>query len=149
MPAPARFDDLSPGNESSFELSHCTTELAAYSLDEVVPVLQAVQGAAAEGYWAAGYIEYEAAPAFDSSFRVRHRSLGDPFEAMPLVWFGIYEKQQEIDPPRRRRSGPTGYGLSPWSPSVTEDEYRSAIEEIHESIGRGDTYQVNHTFRLR
>ncbi|MCP3973513.1 MAG: aminodeoxychorismate synthase component I, partial [bacterium] len=47
------------------------------------------------------------------------------------------------------RSGPTGYGLSPWSPSVTEDEYRSAIEEIHESIGRGDTYQVNHTFRLR
>ncbi len=149
MPAPARFDDLSPGIESSFELSNCTAELAAFSLDEVVPVLQAVQGAAADGYWAAGYIEYEAAPAFDSSMRVRHRSLGDPFEAMPLVWFGIYEDQRPVDPPRRRKSGPSGYGLSPWSPSVTEDEYRLAIEEIHEAIGRGDTYQVNHTFRLR
>lgn len=149
MPAPVRFDDLSPGDESSFELSKCTAELTAYSLDEVVPVLQAVQGAAADGYWAAGYVEYEAAPAFDPSLRVRQRSLGDPFEAMPLVWFGIYEEQTPVDPLRRRRSGPSGYGLSPWSPSVTEDEYRLAIEEIHEAIGRGDTYQVNHTFRLR
>lgn len=149
MPAPVRFDDLSAGNESSFALSHCVAELAAYSLDEVVPVLQAVQGAAADGYWAAGFVEYEAAPAFDPSLRVRHRSLGDPFEDMPLVWFGIYEQHHPVDTLRRRRSGPSGYGLSPWSPSVTEDEYRLAIEEIHEAIGRGDTYQVNHTFRLR
>ena len=149
MPATARFDDLTAGAERSFELSRCTAELAAYSLDEVVPVLREVQEAAAAGSWAAGYVAYEAAPAFDDVLRVRARALGDAFEAMPLAWFGLFEEQRPIDPMPRRPTGPAGYGLSPWSPSATEEEYAAAFDDIHEAIARGLVYQVNHTFRLR
>jgi para-aminobenzoate synthetase / 4-amino-4-deoxychorismate lyase len=34
------------------------------------------------------------------------------------------------------------------SPSVTADEFTQAIDAIHAAIARGETYQVNHTFRL-
>jgi para-aminobenzoate synthetase/4-amino-4-deoxychorismate lyase len=149
MPAPARFDDLTADAETSFELARCTAELAAHSLDEVVPVLREVQAASAAGSWAAGFVSYEAAPAFDDALRVRARALGDPFESMPLVWFGIYGEQHAVDPVQRRQSGPAGYGLSPWSPSATEGEYAAALDDIHEAIARGAVYQVNHTFRLR
>jgi len=149
MSAPARFDDLTAGAESSFELVRCTAEFAAYSVEEVVPVLREVEAAAAAGSWAAGYVAYEAAPAFDDALRVRARALGDPFEAMPLAWFGIYEEQRSVEAMQRRPSGPAGYGLSPWSPSATEDEYAAALADIHDSIARGSVYQVNHTFRLR
>ena len=149
MPAPVRFDDLTAGDEISFELSVRRAELVAFSVEEVIPVIEAVQAASAEGYWCAGFVSYEASPAFDEALHVRGRALGDPFEGLPLVWFGVYEEQHPADPPRRRESGPSGYGLSPWNPSVTESEYEAAVAEIHEAIGRGDTYQVNHTFRLR
>ncbi len=149
MPLPARFDDLTVGAESSFELARCTAEIAAYSLDEVIPALREVQAVAAAGSWAAGYVAYEAGPAFDDALRVRARALGDPFAAMPLAWFGVYEEQRPVDPVQRRQSGPAGYGLSPWSPSATEDEYAAALDDIHEAIARGAVYQVNHTFRLR
>lgn len=147
MPAPIRFDDLS--TELSFELSNCVAEFSAVAVDDVQAVIQAAQGAASAGFWAAGYVAYEAAPAFDDALHVRTRTIGDPFEELPLAWFGIYRDRQDVAPLRRRESGPSGYGLSSWVPSVTEDEYRIAIEDIHESIGRGDTYQVNHTFRMR
>ncbi|NND03435.1 MAG: aminodeoxychorismate synthase component I [Acidimicrobiia bacterium] len=147
MPAPIRFDDLN--SELSFELTHCVAEFSAMHLDDVRAVIQAAEGAASEGYWAAGYVSYEAAPAFDDALQVRKRAIGDPYEELPLAWFGIYRDRLAVDPLRRRESGPSGYGLSAWAPSVTEDEYRIAIEDIHEAIARGDTYQVNHTFRMR
>ena len=117
---------------------------------DVLPVMRAVERRVRnEGLYAAGFVTYDAAPAFDDALRVRHRTIGDPFEDLPLAWFGIYRHRTDVEPLRRRESGPSGYGLSAWSASVTEEEYRSAIEEIHEAIGRGDTYQVNHTFRMR
>ena len=149
MPAPIRFDDLTAGAERAFELTECVDELVANRLDEVVPLVQKVQAATDAGHWAAGFVAYEAAPAFDEALRVRRRALGDPFSDLPLAWFGIYRERREADPLRRRRSGPAGYGISRWTPSVTADEYRGAIADIHSSIAGGDTYQVNHTFRLR
>ena len=36
-----------------------------------------------------------------------------------------------------------------WRPSVDRETYDRAIEAIREHIAAGDTYQVNHTLRLR
>ena len=36
-----------------------------------------------------------------------------------------------------------------WQPTVTQEEYRSALRSIREYIRSGDTYQVNFTYRLR
>ena len=58
--------------------------LAAHSLDEVRPLLDAVEAAARAGAWALGYVRYEAASAFDTVL-VTHAADG------PLAWFAIHD----------------------------------------------------------
>jgi para-aminobenzoate synthetase/4-amino-4-deoxychorismate lyase len=36
-----------------------------------------------------------------------------------------------------------------WQPDITPDGYRAGIDAVKDAIARGDTYQVNYTFRLR
>src|SRR6185295_15512921 len=45
--------------------------------------------------------------------------------------------------------GRGGYSLTEWKPSECRDAYERNVREIREAIARGDTYQVNYTFRLR
>ncbi|MCJ7831861.1 MAG: aminodeoxychorismate synthase component I, partial [Actinobacteria bacterium] len=61
-----------------------------------------------------------------------------------LLWFGLFEGWEEAPP----ISGGE-YSVSDWSPSVSREDYMAAIERIRGYIRAGDTYQVNHTFRLR
>ncbi|MFH1277823.1 MAG: aminodeoxychorismate synthase component I [Candidatus Eisenbacteria bacterium] len=108
---------------------------------EVMPALGRIERGAVKGLWGAGYVAYEAAPAFDRALVTR-----PPGEA-PLLRFGLYDPPVEsIDLPP-----PAGEGISPsnWSPSVDRRSYRRAIGEIRRRIGAGETYQVNYTFRLR
>lgn len=44
--------------------------VCASTIDDVLPCLTKVQRLVDEGYYAAGYVAYEAAPAFDADFRV-------------------------------------------------------------------------------
>jgi para-aminobenzoate synthetase/4-amino-4-deoxychorismate lyase len=109
------------------------------SLNEVRPALREVERAARAGLYVVGYVAYEAAPAFDRALSVREAST-------PLLWFGLF------DAPARRApegSGGEDYGLDEWKPSETRDAYERNVHEVRERIARGDTYQVNYTFRLR
>jgi para-aminobenzoate synthetase / 4-amino-4-deoxychorismate lyase len=143
----ARFDDLT-GSSPSFRLGEPVGVLQAMRPDEVPGVIQAAWQAAARGLWAAGFVAYEAAPGFDPALRVRSRELEDPFAALPLAWFGMFERSEETllpDPPADAPEQEPGS----WVPSVTRERYDRAIAEIRRHIGAGDTYQVNHTLRLR
>ncbi|MFJ8235691.1 aminodeoxychorismate synthase component I [Ureibacillus sp. NPDC094379] len=111
--------------------------IKAETLDKVLPCLQLVQQAISEGYYAAGFVSYESAPAFDSAFQVRDGS------AMPLLWFGIF-----TEPQRQALESSRNYQLSEWKPSVSMDEYRNAISSIKQGIEDGVTYQTNYTIRL-
>lgn len=91
------------------------------------------------GMYAAGFITYEASPAFDSALVVRQ-----PL-AFPLLWFGIYQKPQEVT----FNGAGSNYKLGPWQPSVTKSQYKAAIHRIKDLIALGRTYQVNYTLRLR
>ncbi|HEY0438081.1 MAG TPA: chorismate-binding protein, partial [Phenylobacterium sp.] len=116
---------------------------AAHALAEVLPALQAAEALVeARGLYAAGFLSYEAAPAFDPSFQVRAE---DP--DFPLLWLGLYPEPEVVPPPMP----PVGaQALSgEWAPSVTRAEYADAIDSVQAHIARGDTYQVNYTFRLR
>jgi len=143
-----RFDDLTSGSEHSFGFVDPVEVLAAHSIDEIGPLIESVEAATSAGLWAAGYLAYEAAPAFDHHLQVRARDADDPFASLPLAWFGIYRKRQELDPPTR---GPdlSGHSYEDWTPSITADEYREAVRCIRHRIEQGDTYQTNYTFRLR
>ncbi len=92
------------------------------------------------GLWAAGWVAYDAAPAFEPAQRARASRPGDP----PPLWLGIYGE------PRRLAALPAptpgSYRLGPWQPGIGEAEYAVAIGRIRELIAAGDSYQVNYTY---
>jgi para-aminobenzoate synthetase/4-amino-4-deoxychorismate lyase len=112
----------------------------ASSVDEVLPALREVDRlVAAEGLWAAGFLSYEAAPAFDSALRVRADD-----RDFPLLWFGLYAPPTPVALPH-----PAGASLPDvWSPSVSTEDYGRAFDRIKALIHAGDTYQVNYSYRL-
>jgi para-aminobenzoate synthetase/4-amino-4-deoxychorismate lyase len=141
----ARFDDLT-GAEPSFRLVEPVGVLEATRADEVPGVLVAAEAAAARGLWVAGFVAYEAAPGLDLALRVRVRGADDPFAALPLAWFAMFQGRQETTLPEPPAASP--HPDDAWRPSVDRTTYDMAIARIHEHIAAGDSYQVNHTLRL-
>ncbi|KMY45689.1 aminobenzoate synthetase [Bacillus sp. FJAT-27916] len=105
-------------------------------LEEVPVILEKVQDAVDNGYYAAGYVSYEAAPAFDAA-------LASVPSEMPLIWFGLYKQAGEAVP-----AADGEYTVSEWTPSIKQEKYAEAISAIKGRIENGDTYQVNYTIRL-
>ena len=106
------------------EFSNPEREVAAYSLDEVVGVLEQAELAAREGYWSVGFVTYDAAPAFNRSFAVRTRDQHEPLADLPLAWFGLFRERVEVPPfigEARMDSSP--YTVSPWIATMDEDQY--------------------------
>jgi para-aminobenzoate synthetase / 4-amino-4-deoxychorismate lyase len=144
----ARFDDLTPGAERSFRLAEPHGVLEARTPAEVPGLIDAAEAAAARGLWVGGFVAYEAAAGLDPGLVVKTREPSDPFAALPLAWFALFERREEaarLEPPE---DGPAD-GASPWRPSIDRASYDDAVARIRELIAAGETYQVNHTFRLR
>ena len=114
--------------------------LIASTVGEVRSVLEAVGSAVAKGCHAAGFIAYEAAPAFDPAFRVH------PNPDLPLVWFGLYDALETTPPPT---ASLPAHATGAWNSPLDRPTYDAAIARIREHIGAGDTYQVNFTFPMR
>ena len=114
--------------------------ISARRLEDVAPALARVEAAALEGRWAAGFVSYEAAPAFDPAFRVKES--GPP----PLLWFGIFERPERPEKPDQEDAP---FDLGPWRPDVDGREYHRCIGVIRDGIRDGAVYQVNYTLRLR
>ncbi|MDX1997062.1 MAG: chorismate-binding protein [Thermoanaerobaculia bacterium] len=122
-----------------FDAPHA--ELVASTVQEVVEVMAEVDRATrAQGRWAAGFVAYEAAPAWEPRAAVRKAS-----DSRPLAWFGIF------DPPRPAAPPPIPTAFSPLElePELDGDAHGAAIAAIHQAIARGDTYQANFSYRLR
>ena len=140
--------------------------LSTSTLSEVLPLLHEIETAVNEQkLYAAGFVSYEAAPAFDPALTVRQ----DP-SGFPLLWFGLYQKPTEWTPggltenKHSDQDGSAGTcpqcysvaGAAPcptkiqnaWTPSLTREEYAEVMSRLHQYLYDGETYQVNHTFRL-
>ncbi|MGE7878937.1 aminodeoxychorismate synthase component I [Peribacillus muralis] len=111
---------------------------SANSIEEVLPQFQKVQEEIEQGHYAAGYVSYEAAPAFESSFRVKHAG------NMPLLWFGIFDKPEGLP-----ESSSGAFQLADWKSETDSESYRAGFENIKSEIKQGNTYQVNYTMRLQ
>ncbi len=109
-------------------------------LEDVAPALARVEAAALEGRWAAGFVAYEAAPAFDPAFRVKESG------PLPLLWFGIFERPAHPD---KADPEEAPFDLGQWTPDVDAREYHRCIRVIRDGIRDGAVYQVNYTLRLR
>lgn len=142
-----RFDDLKSDPPRALRFAGLRQTLRADRADQVPSLLAALNKAAAQGFWTAGFLSYEAAPGIDADLTVRGaRDSRDPFAHLPLAWFGVFDRRQDVpalSPPN------ASYSVSRWSPSVRRPVFEAEVECIRDYIKAGDTYQVNHTMRLR
>ena len=114
--------------------------IQADELKDVIPALRELEALIGANQWhAAGFLSYEAAPAFDPAHRTR------PGTGFPYLWFGLYPSPRIATLPEAARPKEP---LS-WLPSVDRDTYHAAIEQIRSYIADGRTYQVNYTMRLQ
>lgn len=141
--ATVRFDAPGgPGGGRSFRFHGLRTLLRADRLDDVVPVLHDVERAVARGLHAAGFVAYEAAPAFDPALATH-----PPDPRLPLAWFAVFQARDDVHPAYDRADGQAELGA--WSLDVAEADYLRNVERIRALIAAGDTYQTNYTARLR
>jgi para-aminobenzoate synthetase / 4-amino-4-deoxychorismate lyase len=136
--------------DTGFALLYCETEgrwqlfnsphdiIEATSVEEVLPALRKVEAATTNGCYAAGFLAYEAAPAFDPALATHSQS------PVPLLWFGIYDDVDFTWQPAQ-----TGQATDvTWTTSVPVDRYQNNVLSIKDEIQSGNTYQVNYSMRL-
>ena len=116
--------------------------LQTANVDEVRETLQEVEDLVnINGWYAAGFVSYEAAPAFDNALQVFD------LEGFPLIWFGLYPEPRSLKTSEILRDF-RGLAAYEWQPSIERENYNTAIEQIKDAIASGQTYQVNYTMRL-
>ena len=122
-------------------LAEPVTEFRADTAGDVSRVLADAERAATAGLWVAGFVAYEAAPAFDPALRVAPSGHG----SLPLVWFAAFRDRRATDPPTARVE------VTPprWAATMSAEEHGIAIARIRELIAAGTAYQVNLTTQLR
>ena len=128
--------------------------VTASHIEDVLPALQKIENECnRHGRYAAGFLSYEAAPAFDTALKTQ------PADDFPLLWFGVYEQAQprsldELGLPAdaSAKAGTLDQACTPiqqWAPSISADRYGEVFQQLQELIRNGDTYQVNYTYRIR
>lgn len=138
----ARFDDLRPRHRRSFQLEGPARIFSAATVDDVVDVLARVDRLVRAGNWVAGWVSYEAAPAFDTAMAVRDAD-GSAFADLPLAWFAVYPSRSRADV-----CPDLPYRLGDWNPTISAEQHAAGVDTIRHHIRQGRTYQVNHTFRM-
>lgn len=113
----------------------------ASNVADVLPLMEEVEAAVEFGLHAAGYLAFEAAPAFDPNLQVH------PPGDLPLAWWALFEGEPESLEGQGTVLQPNWVPLK-WVPRVSRSNYGRAIERIHAAIAAGETYQVNYTFPL-
>lgn len=128
-------DDVS-GNWLDFKSIHRV--LKCDSAAEVEPLLLEVEALVAQGWYAAGFVCYEAAAAF-MGVKQDHPDTG-----LPLVWFALFQNVET----RASLNTCTEWPKMLWRPDCNYTRYRSALGRIKDAIAGGETYQVNYTYGL-
>ncbi|MDF3311145.1 aminodeoxychorismate synthase component I [Rhodococcus sp. T2V] len=137
--ASARFDDLVAGTALGFD--SIEREIVAWRPEDVADALDDVQRLSDEGYWAFGFVTYEAASALDAELPTVPSEPG-----LPLVWFGIANEPVKI-PPVRPAESRRNRSVS-WTPDWDEQQHKRAIDFVRAHIAAGETYQCNVTTRF-
>lgn len=135
--------------------------IQCHHLNQVETSLTEIDHALNQGYYAAGFLTYEAGFAFEQRLHYPAAT------TLPLLWFGVYDSpiiynhrlrafengEQEIARILPQISVQENMPSSGEIPGVysnlSEKEYRDAVAHIKERIAAGDTYQVNFTFKLK
>lgn len=142
-------------HSSTAEHLELTDPLGQFETDQhsvVSRVLREAEGAARDGHFVAGFVAYDAAPAFDPALRVQaDRHVGAPVSpSLPLAWFGVFAGARPASPlavvDEAGRDDTTG---ELWSSEIGEPAHATGVNSIRQVLADGNAYLVNYTTRLR
>ena len=104
-------------------------------LDELDKILD-------KGYYAAGFMSYEAGYAFEEALKNKNRY------TFPLLWFGVYKKPLIYE---GRLAGEVkgSTSINDIKPNISKKEYIANIKRIKKHIVRGESYEVNFCFKQK
>ena len=116
-------------------------ELKTRDIDQVEALLKEVETYQEAGFYAVGYVSYEAAPAFEKKLAVHPAPLMGEY----LLYFTIHQEVETLPFPEDYEAVDLPAN---WQEEVEAPTYQEAIKTIHHHIRQGDTYQVNYTVQL-
>ena len=117
----------------------------ARNVVEVLLALDRLRAARYRGLHAAGFMAYEAAAAFEPVLGTL------PTGDAPLLWFGLFERYEEIAPdnvPGLLPDPESAWAGTP-EPDVDRSGYADRFAQVHALIEAGDLYQANLSYRAR
>ena len=114
--------------------------LYTHDLQNVREVLNKVQNKVEKkNLIAAGYLSYEAAPAFDSAYCVNKKG------SLPLICFGLF-KDYKTEITLESNNHESAEAIE-WEIATNQTHYETHLKYIKDQIKLGNTYQVNYTLR--
>jgi len=120
--------------------------LAAYNCTQVETVLSKIDEQINKGFYAAGYLAYEAGYGFEEKL------FDEKYYDRPLALFGIYNKPHIIS---RHDYGILNgdicnkCAVSNLAINIKPNVYYNKIAAIKEFISQGDVYQINFTYKYK
>jgi para-aminobenzoate synthetase/4-amino-4-deoxychorismate lyase len=110
--------------------------------EDIPSALEEVSQLCAEkGWWAYGYLSYEASEGLDPKLFTQ-----DSLD--PLLDFTLYEQREILPFPLDQAESGNQLFLSPPTADLDLQTYQDALEKIKDYLARGDSYQVNFTFPM-
>src|SRR5690625_755104 len=110
------------------------THVIANDLADVKNAIEQVESYAKLGYYAVGYMSYEAFGSFYPDFNLKREP------NIPYVYFGIYENKEAAMIKELAHKNSLKF-----SPNTLRSKYNEAIKYIQNSIDKGIVEQVNYT----
>ena len=139
-----RFDG---DNRHSYLFSDPIAVISCHKLEDVKDAFLELENHISRGYYAAGFISYEAGFSFEET--LGHLKIDSDF---PLLWFGIYKKptifthKEKLDLLKDKGGS---YAINNLHSNISKDKYARDIKKIKDFIKKGKTYQVNYTFKYK
>jgi len=144
-------DDARSGDARPARLFRAPNEvIVARRGEDLAPALDRIETLRQSGLHLAGALAYEAGLALEP--RLAHRAPPRTGAAGPLLWFGAFERCEELAPaavgPWLAEQASGDAALGPLDPALSAGSYERAFAAVAEAIAAGDIYQANLTFPL-
>ncbi len=142
---------FNPENKKSLLFPSFCDFLLFYPGDDLDSFFRKMEDYLQMGFWLSGFFSYEFGYFLESSlskFKLEHTSF-------PLVWLGVCKKplifyRKDHDKPRKKiKENSSHCEVKNLRLSLNETEYYSGIRNIKRHIEKGQTYQVNFTFKYK
>ncbi len=129
-------------NQKSFLFTDPVDILTTNKTLEVSKILKTIEKARRK-YYLAGFLSYELASFVEPSIGENNLC------GFPLLWFGVYKKPSIIENTSKLnyRNKEFSYFTSEHKPNITDVQYLERIKKIKDYIRKGQTYQINFTYK--